>query len=408
MRIYRMQNPVQRYSWGSPYGLRDALGIPNPDGGPVAEVWMGAHPKAPSMVIEDGALRRLDELIQESPEAFLGNRVLSRFGRALPFLLKGLSAAGPLSVQAHPAKRKAERGYDRENLAGIPIDAPERNYRDRNHKPEMVVALTPFKGLFGFRPIDAIIENIHLLTPDNWRRYAGKLEKNPGRVELSVLFYTTMTGDAAWRAETLAKTAVRVRSLLASGGLPAERVEALEWTDRLLQLYPGDMGALAPIALNLVTLRPGETLYVAPGELHAYFQGEALELMANSDNVIRGGLTGKHVDLPELISVLSFDSVPVSPRRASPVGPGEEAYPVFAPDFRLSRVAARDAGLELPVSGPEILLCVEGSGEVADAEGSVPITRGETVFVRADAGRFTISGDCVAYRAAVPQEGSDA
>ena len=160
MRIYRLENPAQRYAWGSASGITEALGIPNPGGGPLAEIWMGAHPSAPSTALVEGGRVGLDALIGRDPEAYLGETVVDRFGDSLPFLFKALSAGKPLSIQAHPSKRKARIGFERENLAGTPIDAPERNYRDPNHKPEMVVALTRFELICGFRPGGEIIEKL--------------------------------------------------------------------------------------------------------------------------------------------------------------------------------------------------------------------------------------------------------
>jgi mannose-6-phosphate isomerase len=402
MRLYRLENPVQRYSWGSVDGLANCLGISNAEGGPLAEMWMGAHPKAPSIAITEKGRMRLDDLIQESPEAFLGRDSIARFGKALPFLLKALSAAEPLSVQAHPAKRKAERGFDRENLAGIPFDAPERNYRDRNHKPEMVMALTRFEGLFGFRPIAEIIENVKLVAPTKSPQLIGRLERNPGRVELSVLFYSLIAGDKAFKEDMLARTKGIIDDLLERGKVPPEREAAFRWTQRLRDLYPGDVGVFAPLILNHVVLEPGEALYVAPGQLHAYLKGEALELMANSDNVIRGGLTNKHVDVPELLSVLTFDSERATPFQPIAVSESEKLYPLLASDFRLARIEPGDASMLHAPRGPEILLCTAGQAKLELDGRAVEIGRGEAAFVRADAGEYGLSGNGVVYRAFVP------
>ena len=413
MRLYLLDNPIQRYPWGSVSGLTDCLGIPNPGRGPLAEVWMGAHPKAPSVVMYHGERRRLDELIAERPAAFLGKHAAERFGKGLPFLLKGISAAAPLSIQAHPSRHKAERGFDRENLAGIPLDAPERNYRDRNHKPELVVALTPFEGLFGFRPIDEVIGNVALALPGSFSHQLERLERNPGRVELSVLFYSIMSSCGTERKEILSAAMSAIADILGKAGIEPAKRAAFEWILRLGELYPEDMGALAPLFMNHMTLEPGEALYVAPGELHGYFRGEAMELMANSDNVLRGGLTNKHIDLPELISVLDFDSFRPSPFRAAAApnarsGAEEEFFPLVAPDFRLSRIAVRDRRLSRNGKGPEIILCTEGRAGLSDGSGTLVLERGEAAFVRADAGGWTIEGNCVVHRAFLPPEGGPA
>jgi mannose-6-phosphate isomerase len=403
MRAYKLENTVQNYAWGSTEGLKDCLGIPNPEGKPVAELWIGAHPKAPSLAVLGKGRQRLDEMIQAEAEACLGPSTVGRFGPALPFLLKALSAGGPLSIQAHPSKRKAEKGYERENLAGIPLDAPERNYRDRNHKPEMVVALTRFEGLFGFRPIAEIIENIKLLAPDNFQRYIGRLEKNPGRVELSVLFYSVISSDQGSKSEILGRVLERLPGLLARTDLEPSRLEALRWMERLRHIYPGDVGILAPALMNYMVLEPGEGLFVGAGELHAYLKGEALELMASSDNVIRGALTGKHVDVPELISVLSFDSGSPLPFRARPGLPGEEDFPVLTPDFRLSLLSPKGGILKREAHGPELLLCASGTASFRNGGESFDLAQGEAAFIRADAGAWSLEGEARVWRAFMPE-----
>lgn len=403
MKILRLDNPVQRYAWGSTDGLERVLGIPNPSGSPAAELWMGAHPKAPSRVLVGGHSLRLDEYVAADPRGVLGAAVEARFEGGLPFLLKALSAAKPLSIQAHPAKLKAERGFDREELAGIPRDAPERNYRDRNHKPEMAVALTRFEGLCGFRPVAEIVENMLLLAPGEHRRILARLERGPGRVELSVFFYTLVSMDGAQGRGMLEAAKDRITRLLEEDRLPADRVEAFRWVLRLMALCPGDIGALSPLILNHVSMEPGEGIFIGPGELHAYLGGTALEIMANSDNVIRGALTDKHVDLPELASVLTF-----VPERAVPALPaaeagGEERYPVLAPDFEISRLGlAAGERLGREASGPEILLATAGELHLSAAGESLRLSRGESAFVRADAGGYAIEGEGMLYRAGVP------
>ena len=403
MRVYRLENPVQNYGWGSLDGLKDCLGIPNPEGRPVAELWIGAHPKAPSLAVLAQGRRRLDELIQAEAEACLGREAATRFGPALPFLLKALSAGGPLSIQAHPSKRKAEKGFARENIAGIPLDAPERNYRDPNHKPEMVVALTRFEGLFGFRPIPEIIENIKILAPDNHAQYVGRLEKNPGRVELSVLFYSIISSDETDKYAILGRVLDRLPGILSRTDLEPSRLEAFRWMDRLRHIYPGDVGILAPALLNYMVLEPGQSLFVGAGNLHAYLSGEALELMANSDNVIRGGLTPKHVDVPELVSVLSFDSGSPEPFVARPGLDGEADFPILVPDFRLSVLSPAGRVLERKAQGPELLLCIEGKAILRNQGGSLELGRGQAAFIRADAGTWSLEGEAKVYRAFLPQ-----
>lgn len=408
MHIYGLENPVQRYAWGSTTGLTDCLGLPNPGGGPLAELWMGAHPKAPSLALVEGERRRLDALIREKPEAFLGAPALARFGPALPFLFKVLSAAMPLSIQAHPAKHKAERGYERESLAGIPVDAADRNYRDKNHKPEMAIALTPFEGLYGFKPIDEIIANIRLLTASakRFESLAGRLERNPGRAELSVFFYSIIAADSVTKATILEGAERSVAGLLSKGGIPAGQESSFRWSERLFKLFPGDIGALAPLILNHLSLEPGEAVYIGPGELHAHLAGTCLEIMANSDNVIRGALTKKYVDVPELISVLSFNAARTPIIRPERISPQEERYPSTVPDFQISRLElAGGATARREVSGPEILLCTRGKLRLEDSGGFLELERGGSAFVRADSSSYELSGEGEAFVSYLPTAG---
>jgi len=217
MRIYRLENPVQRYAWGSVDGISETLGIPNPGGGPLAEIWMGAHPSAPSKAIVEGSKIGLDELIRRSPQEALGASVVAKLGSSLPFLFKVLSAGTPLSIQAHPSKRKAQLGFERESLGGIPVDAAERNYRDPNHKPEMAVALTRFELICGFRPVPEIIENMRLVAPGEFERALERLERDPSRVELSVFFYGLISADERAHAKLLAAASKGIAAALDSG-----------------------------------------------------------------------------------------------------------------------------------------------------------------------------------------------
>jgi mannose-6-phosphate isomerase len=418
MRIYRLENAVQRYAWGSVDGITKVLGIPNPGGGPLAEVWMGAHPSAPSTALVDGAKIGLDELVRSDPEAVLGREVVDMLGPSLPFLFKVLSAGTPLSIQAHPSKRKAQLGFERENLSGIPVDGPERCYRDPNHKPEMAIALTRFELVCGFRPVEEIIENMRLVAPGEFARALDRLERDPSRVELSVFFYSLISANERAQGQLLAAAAKGVRATLDGGKVPAGRIGAFEWVLKIMDFFPGDVGAVLPLVLNHIVLEPGEAAFVAPGELHAHLAGTCLEIMANSDNVIRGALTKKFVDLPELVSVLSFNPEGVPPVLPSSVAPCEESYPTFVPDFEISKVSVgKDRTYHRRTRKPEILLCVSGEAEIrcpAKGQGSegyepLALSRGEAAFVCADACDYELrarakggADEAVVYRASVP------
>ena len=251
-----------------------------------------------------------------------------RFGNELPFLLKVLAAAEPLSIQAHPSHEQARRGWARENAEGVPVDAPRRNYRDPNHKPELVSALTPFTALKGFRPLDEIARNLEPVARPEIAPELGRLAREQTPLALRALFARLMTLDPEEQAPVLKR---------ATGEAARRRKtdRAWEWVARLMTHYPGDVSVLSPLYLNLVTLAPGEALFLPAGELHAYLEGTALEIMANSDNVLRGGLTPKHVDVPELLATLVFEGH--GPEVLKPVdsGPGERVYRTPAREFEL-------------------------------------------------------------------------
>ena len=388
-----------------------ALGIPNPGGGPLAELWMGAHPKAPSLAECPSGPRPLNLLLEDEPDGTLGPDAVARFGPSLPFLFKVLSAATPLSIQAHPGKRKAERGYERENLGGVPIDAPERNYKDPNHKPEMAVALTSFELLCGFRPIPEMGRAMRLISPDLHHRQLSRLEANPGKVELSVFFYALVSMQERDRLFMLESARARVEELLARGRVPDTEIEAFRWVLRIMDSFPGDIGAFGPLLLNHVTLRPGEAVFIAPGELHAHLGGTCLEIMANSDNVIRGALTPKYVDLPELISVLGFSPARTPVLLADRLSESEERYPISVPDFALSRILVSSSSSHTRRgSSPEILLCTEGQARLScEGEQTRTLERGQSVFVEASAGAYRLeagtdpSSHAILYKAYVPE-----
>jgi mannose-6-phosphate isomerase len=406
MAFYVLENTVQKYDWGSTTELPRLLGKDNLSNDPWAELWMGAHPKATSIAVDptSGVRTPLDKLIADAPIRMLGNSVARRFGNTLPFLFKILSAAKPLSIQVHPSKLKAEHGFAREEFAGIPIDAPERNYKDANHKPETVVALTPFDGLCGFRPIDEIVANIKLLAPQDWQRLAGRLANDPGKLELSVFFHSmiSQTGDII--NKRLDYALARSKRIIASEPPGSLASKLFSWVLTLVESYPGDVGALAPLVLNLFRLEPGQALNLAAGQPHAYLCGTAAEIMANSDNVLRGGLTSKHRDVPEFISALCFDSGTIQPAVAKKVKKGFSAYLCDVPDYTIAKaVVAGPLEISGKPSVPEILLCTEGTLELVIAESQrIALPKGSSVFVTADEKRYALAGNGTVFRASVP------
>ena len=423
----RIDNVPRDYAWGSSHGIAELLGR-TPSGGPEAELWLGAHPGSPSVLVPPvGEATTLAALISDDPGAMLGSEwldferlteggveALERGSSHAPstggeeraphlgYLLKVLSAAAPLSIQAHPSPEQALAGFQRENALGIPLDSPERNYKDPFHKPELIYAVTPFDALCGFRSLAASFAVIDELVD------VGQAEALP-RDELEVLLGVLAGGDDA---ESALRASV---GLLLGGGDAAEEI-VQQATDiarsasgrsvpefdivRLLaDAYPGDPGVVLALLLNRVALRPGEALYLPAGNIHAYLSGTGIELMAASDNVLRGGLTPKHIDVPELLRVLDF--APVPPPLLAPVRSGAlELFEPDVPDFRLAHVTA-DAVLD--PWGPSILLCTAGTVRAVGRRGAIELERGQACFVSPEEGelRFTL-GDGATLFAAMP------
>lgn len=384
-----LENVIQPYAWGSRTAIADLLGLPSPSATPQAELWMGAHPGAPSRVA-GGAL--LPDVITADPRTTLGEQSRSRFGDKLPFLLKVLAAAEPLSLQAHPSIPDAVRGWDEEEARGVPRDAPHRNYKDRNHKPELLCALTPFDALYGFRDVAQTLKLLRTLAVPELSWAVETLAREPNGNGLRVVFERAMTMGAERAATVSAVVAACARH---DGPFVAE----CRWVDRIAKLYPGDPGVIVVLLLNLVHLEPGEAVYLPAGNLHAYLDGVGVEIMASSDNVLRGGLTKKHVDVKELLRVLDFRAIPPTPLLPRNVG-AEQVYDTPAPEFRLSRVAVHGR-TTLTRWSAEILLCVDGEITATVGSTRVDLRKGQSCFVAAEEGPVELNGGGTVFRATV-------
>lgn len=390
--MHRLQNTIQTYAWGSKTAIAELLRQENPSNTPQAELWLGAHPLAPSSTPHGSLL----SLISSEPEAALGRAIAKRFDGRLPFLLKVLAAEAPLSLQAHPNLEQARAGFAREETLGIALTASHRNYKDQNHKPELLCALSPFEALCGFRDVLEAARLFDALDEAPLAPLARDLRLG----QLQSVFERLMTLPPKWKDSLL--TAVEPKlEVLANKPGPAST--AYRWAATLSKAYPKDIGALSSLLLNYVELKPGQALYLGAGNLHAYLRGVGIELMANSDNVLRGGLTSKHVDVPELLKVLEFVPGPVKVLEPSETVPGEWRYATPAPDFALSMLKL-GAGLTLTPDrhGPEILLCTEGTVSVGIDGSTLELQPGESLWVPAADGRYTLSGTGIVYRASVP------
>jgi mannose-6-phosphate isomerase len=398
-RLHPIEGRIQRYAWGSRTALARLQGRPEPTQQPEAELWFGAHPLAPSRVQSDGVWTPLPEWIARDPGARLGVEVARRFGGQLPFLLKVLAVEQPLSLQSHPDAERAREGYEEENRAGIPLDAKRRRYRDPNPKPELVCALTRFRALKGFRPFQEIAKRLETSGVGPALPGFRAFRSRPAPSTWRELFRAILGLQGRERAHALgvAREAARV----GAAGEPS-----LVWAERLARAHPDDVGALAPLFLHLVVLEPGSALFVAPGQLHCHLEGVAVEVMASSDNVLRGGLTSKHVDVEELLRVLHFCEAEAEPLLPEWVSGCESSYPVHADEFALSRIDLRPDATHrsAEVRSAEILLCTEGEARVEDASGveSHSLRAGEALLVPASAKGYVLEGQATCFRVAVP------
>ncbi|CAL9552569.1 mannose-6-phosphate isomerase, class I [Streptomyces sp. NPDC090994] len=379
----RLVNTVRPYAWGSTTAIPALLGT-EPTGEPQAEMWMGAHPGAPSRT----ARGTLDEVIAAAPEQELGTAAVAAFGPRLPFLLKILAAGAPLSLQVHPDLEQARAGYDDEERRGIPADAPHRNYKDANHKPELICALTEFDGLCGFRAPEEAAALLDGLGVPSLKPYADLLRAHPEDAALREVLTAVLTADPAEMSRTVTETAAACARL---GGAYAPYAD-------IAHHYPGDPGVLAALLLNHVRLQPGEALYLGAGVPHAYLNGLGVEIMANSDNVLRCGLTPKHVDVPELLRVVRFQPADPGVLRPEASPDGEEVYDTPIDEFRLSRhvLAEGTHAHDLTRPAPQILLCTAGTVRAGDHE----LTPGASVFVPAGE-KAEVSGTGTVFRATV-------
>lgn len=393
--MYRLSCAIQRYAWGSHTALAALQGRPTPSAEPEAELWMGAHPLAPSWLPAER--RTLAEEIARAPLAALGRPTLERFGPALPFLLKILAVEQPLSLQVHPNAPQARAGFEREESAGIPLGAPYRTYRDRAHKPELLVAMTPFEALAGFRRVEDTLRLLRALEPPPlaWLREALTAG---GAAALDHVVRRLFEAAVPERTAMVAAV-VRGAERRAAGG--GEHAAECAWILALAARYPEDAGVVIALLLNLIHLAPGQGLYISAGRLHAYLRGTACEVMASSDNVLRGGLTPKHVDVVELLRTVDFDAGPLpvlTPRALD----GEVTYDTPAVEFRLSRVTVAAGGFAAHITGPEIWIAVDGALTLHGASAALPLARGEAAFLPAATEQVRVTGRGAAFRVTVP------
>ncbi len=398
---------VRPYAWGSVDAIAELTGRPVPAPGPEAELWMGAHPAAPSGVDRDGIDRdgidaggrrtTLDDVIAADPDRELGCGCVARFGPRLPFLLKVLSAAHALSIQVHPSRTQAEAGFRAENERGLAPDDPARTYTDDWPKPELLYALTPFEVLAGLRsPADAA-QFLRTLEVGQLAPLTVQLEVAASPRVLADVLGTILTWPHS--AAPLVGDVVAACARLAASGGPYSGAAAA--AVRIAADHPGDLGVVASLLLRHAVLEPGQAMFMAAGGLHAYLKGTGIELLANSDNVVRAGLTGKHLNVPELLTLLD-PSVEVPILAPHPLADGIAWFDTPAPEFRLYLVDLVGNTMPLPGDGPRIVLCTENSAVLRSESGQrAEIGRGGSCFVSAADGAVSCTGQAHLFLATV-------
>jgi mannose-6-phosphate isomerase len=391
-----LEPTLQRYAWGSHTAIAELQGRPAPTPLPEAELWMGAHPASPSGLERAGVRTTLDAVIAADPVGELGAACAARFGGRLPFLLKVLAAEKALSIQVHPSREQAKAGFRAETERGLAPGDRVRNYVDDWPKPEILCAITPFELLAGMRHAADAAALLGALGVAELEPLAAELATAARPEALTWALARILTWPAGGRAALVATVAAACARLAAENGPYAAACAA---TARVAVDHPGDLGVVASLLLRHAMLRPGQAVFLPAGGLHAYLQGTGVELMANSDNVVRAGLTGKHVDVPELLKLTDpAVAVPVTEPRA--LGAGVLVFDSQAPEFRLYRAEIGPGEITLPGDGARIVLCVEGAVALRGSGGSaLKAARGEACFLSAADGAVTASGPAATFLA---------
>jgi len=397
-----LDSHLQHYAWGSRVAIPEFLGR-EADGRPWAEAWFGAHPLSPATV-PGGA--GLDAAIAADPDRMLGPDIARAFGGQLPFLLKVIAAEQPLSLQVHPTREHAAESFAAESAAGIALDSPRRTYRDANHKPEMLIALTPFTALCGFRTPRRAAAILDGLGTDLTDRLHRLLVENPTAHGMRAAFRTLVSASLRPTPEAVDAVVEACRARSAAEASPSPRID--RFVALLAEHHPGDPGVVAALLLNPVTLQRGEAMFVPAGTLHAYLHGTGLEIMATSDNVLRAGLTAKKIDAEEVLQCVSVTAAP--PLRVAAERQNLTSIAYYAPvdDFELAITELTDpvgTPVEphpIPGSGPRIVLGLEGSMTLVAAGRPHALRAGQAVFVPAAEGPLRAWGSGTFAQASVP------
>lgn len=378
--MIRVDNTPRDYAWGSLTDIAKLRGV-EPTGKPEAELWLGTHPGSPTQILD---------VAQADGAGTIADFLASRGDAPLPYLLKILAAAHPLSIQAHPSPEQARKGFARENAAGVAPDSPVRNYKDDSHKPELIYALSEsFDALCGFRTVQETIAELDLLAAAN----AQACSPTSALTEFSQQLLNRGADALSWAVEW-ALSEDNARALVAE----ISTAGALIKDELLMELardYPGDPGIVVALLLNRVTLRRGQALYLPAGNMHAYIRGLGIEIMAASDNVLRGGLTSKHVDVPELLDVVKTNVLPVPILEPVQVCPGVEIFKPDVPDFSLAHVHLEDHITQtdaIVLSRHAIVTSTSGKLLITGHESKIELSQGQHAFISADEQTITVRG----------------
>ena len=381
--FYKMENTIKNFAWGSYNTIQNLLDIPNGDGLPQAELWMGAHPNGCSRILISDQKILLSDFINVDKSSILSSETNLNFGE-LPYLFKVLAAEKALSIQVHPSKVEAKEGFDKEALSDVLVEDPLRNYRDANHKPELVYALTSFTAMNGFRQCSEIIRLLNLIDSFSVKKIIYSISELSEPKKLESIFKQLLSLNGNDKSNT-------IDALLL---LTDEKRE-----DSLFRLvyelsvqYPGDIGLFGPLLLNVITLKPGEAMFLEARTPHAYIKGTGLEVMANSDNVLRAGLTSKNIDIDEVIKCTSFIPKPMKSLKLKPnFIDSELIYPIPVPDFKFSIISICNLKA-IYMQSAEILLALDDEMTLfKDDVESVVIQKGRSVFIPASTKNYNVT-----------------
>lgn len=406
MTLYCLENPIINNDWGCPNSMVELYGYENSKNLPLAELWMGAHPKATSsIVLTNNDSKPLNEWIARNPQNILGRQCAEKFFNKLPFLFKVLSANSPLSIQSHPNKEQALAGWKKENEAQIPLTAAHRNYKDDNHKPELVYAITEFHALNGFREYSQIVKLFNLVKGANLSPIINTFVSALTSQGLKQFYQALMTHPAP--AELVNEVINNIKQRLKANIDPMPLKTLWQLIININNKYPGDIGVLSPLLINYIVLQPGEAMFLNAGTLHAYLKGTSLELMANSDNVLRGGLTPKHVDVKELLHTTMFEPKKYTDLKlnTTQLSKHEYSYNTSVDDFQLSIIllSKNTVNKVNNVYSAEILFAIEGKVEVLASNGyHLTLKAGESCFISAENSAYQLKGTGKVARAYTP------